>query len=128
MQSPRRDFGSAEAKKVSDALEYNKKPNFQDNTLANYDFRKYRGLRLPCQFIRGHVKCQQQKRSDVWQLNNINILRVITNSINCFLKKLTEIYDKTNNMSHMVRRKPPEDKILQLIKFFKDLLCVFNFG
>ena len=43
VQGPRRDSGSAEAKKVLDALENDTKANFQENIPAKIQFQKKRG-------------------------------------------------------------------------------------
>ena len=58
-----------------------------------------------------------------------HIRRVTTSNMNCLSCYKTKIYNKTKISTYGLKSKIlPEDKIRQLIKFFKNLLSVFNFG
>ena len=103
MQGSRRDSESAGAKNISDVLEIDTKANFQEHNPCKVRFRKSReggGYGPPCpppHPLMGHGAFEiNKKRSEVWQLNNINIRRVTTNNMNCLLCYNTKIYKKTN--------------------------------
>ena len=121
MQGSRRDSESAGAKNISDVLEIDTKANFQEHNPCKVRFRKSReggGYGPPCpppHPLMGHGAFEiNKKRSEVWQLNNINIRRVTIWTV-CSVISLKFIIKLI--YTHMVQKAKyyPEDKILQLI-------------